>query len=150
MTFSIDGFATGNAPESTPWKPQVGDTLDGVVEYVATTPFVRWDELRKKTTATLKIVVGDVAIYPRTHLSDDRNATTTDQMSPAPDRLMRAIAQAVIEAGARSIDAGATLKIRRVEDADVLVSGITHKAHDYKAKYTPAARTASVNVDDLL
>jgi hypothetical protein len=147
MSLDISDIGGGSTPSAEAWKPQVGDVLKGKVTFVADRPFVKWDDMRAKTLATVKIIVGDRAIYPRTHISDSRTARSVDELDRSPDRLMRAIATAVHAAGTTRLEEGGTLAIKRLDDAPVEINGRAFHAHEFAAKYTPPA--AGVAVDEF-
>jgi len=135
MSIAVDDIA---APSADAWKPEVGETLKGTVTFAGTTTGPSYDQ--KRTEEKLRIVVegddGEATIWATTN-------TDTDGGGYAK-RDAKSIAAAVRASGAKSLEVGGTLAMKRVDDVPTDMGA----AKAYVAEYQPPAAGAAVSEDE--
>ena len=144
MSVPIEDIAP---PSGDAWKPEIGDTLKGIITYAGT--FQRKSQFSGHNEEVLRIDIdqnGDnVTFWGIINTNTDGDGY--------PKRDARAVADAVRAAGATSIEPGGTLAIKRIDDVETEKGA----AKAYQAQYKPPAAAPVVEVeattaavDDLL
>ena len=134
MSLTIEDIAP---PSGNGWKPEVGESVKGVVTYAGS--FQRESSFSEKTEEVARIdldVDGEAVTIWAT-------ASTDIHGDGYPKRDAKAIAAAARAAGASAIEVGGVFAMKRVED----VPTKRGPARDYVAQYEPPAAPA-VSAED--
>lgn len=125
------------SPTADAWKPEIGDTLKGIITYIGTQTGDSYD--KKRQEEKLKIVVdsaeGERAIWATTNTDIDDGGWAK--------RDAKALAAAVRAAGETQLLVGGTLAMKRVED----VQTERGAAKNWVAEYKPPVNTPVADVD---
>lgn len=136
MSIPVDDIAP---PAGNAWKPDIGDSVKGVITYASKSLGKSYDG--SKTEETLRIDVldddGDThSIYTTTNTNVDGDGYAK--------RDARAVSAAVRSAGAKSLEVGGRLGMKRIDD----VPTERGAAKAYSAQYEAPAAGTSVAADD--
>lgn len=108
----------------------IGDTIEGTLQSIGD-----WRPITGK--------FGTVDKSPFNLVIDSEDRTLWVKKN---SRLATVLGQAFKDAGLTSITVGGVLKVRRIQDVP---TDKGNPMHDYQAKYTPAAGTSNVELDDF-
>lgn len=135
MGYDIDNIAPPGSGNS--WKPEVGDKLAGTITYIGDLTGPNYDQ-----TATERKLRIDIAVD-----GDEENVWSiwpvidTDINGDGyPKADAKAIAAAARAAGAKTLEVGGTLAIKRVEDEETKRG----RAKRWVAEYRPPAADAGL------
>lgn len=134
MGVSVDQIAPPSGGDA--WKPEIGDSLVGLITYVGTTTLPSYDKKKREGKLRLDIEqdgTGDtITIWATTNSDLDGDGW--------PRRDAKAISMAVRAAGASVIEVGGRLAIVRGPDEST-EGGM---AHTFSAQYVPPAASVPV------
>ena len=138
MSFDVTGIApsSGNS-----WKPEIGDTVSGLITYVGTSIGKNFDG--DKDEEQLRI---DIEEETGETVSVWAVINTDVNGGGGPKIIARIIREAVVAAGATSIEVGGRIVIKRIADLPQ-TDPKKHAAKFFEAAYkTP---TAAVSTDTI-
>lgn len=136
MSIDVDDIAP---PAGNAWKPDIGDTAKGTITYAAKSVRDSFDGSKREESLRIDLVDDDgetVSIYCTTNTDVDGGGWAK--------RDAKAVSAAVRSAGAKTLELGGTLAMKRIDDAQTDRGA----AKAFQAQYKPPAPGATVEADD--